>query len=479
MSAGRERIRGFWTGDGRRPGEKPEPARVRTRGLAVREGMLWSVMWGLGDFFVAPFAIFLRAGTTAMAVLGTAPLLLGPLASVAGAAMVERAGRRRPLIVLTAAIQAASFLPMLLLPLLFPGHAVVWVIVFSTIGLIAAGLCAPAWTSLMGDVTDAPTRGSYLGHRNRLVILAMFATLMLGGVMMAGFQRRGLPWAGFILSFSAAAAARAFCVRLLARHYDPPLTVQRSDYFSFWDFIRRTPHSNFAKFTWFVALMNGAVNISGPFFNVYMLRDLEWDYLRFSASTGAFLATQFMLCPWWGQQIDRYGARAVLRATALLLPALPVVWAFTESFSVILGAQVLSGCAWSGFNLAVMTFLYDSVTPPKRARAMSYHGVLNGSCSFLGGTVVGATLAAGLPDELALGPVRVSLISNLPAIFLISGLLRAMVLVVLFPLFREVREPVCPVRPHLLLWRMTMGEPVLASIGPWVSRTLGWFRPKS
>lgn len=466
-----QHIRAALASNGLQPGETETAAKARTRSLSIREGMLWSVMWAFGDFFVAPFAIFLKAGTTAMAILGTAPLLLGPLASIAGATVVERLHRRRPVILASVAIQGLCYIPIFLVPLLLPAHSVLGVVAMSILGLVAAGITGPAWTSMIGDVTEPATRGAYLGQRNRFVLLAMLVMLLAAGAMMSGFEGRGWHWIGFGISFAMAFLSRTASLRLLLRHYDPPLNVTRDDSFSFWDFIRVTPRSNFARFSWYVALLNGAVSVGGPFFNVYMLRDLHWSYIQFTSSTAVFLAAQVLLSPWWGQQIDRHGSRAVLRACSFLIPLLPLFWAFSNSFPVIMGAQVLSGCAWSGFNLAVSSFIYDAVSPAKRARVMSYHGVLTGICAFAGGSLLGAWLAGSLPSEIHAGPVSMSLASNLPAIFMISAILRWLVVLVMFPFFKEVRSVAQPTRSYHLLWRMVSGEPIIATLGPWIART--------
>lgn len=445
-------------------------ARERTRELSIREGMLWSLMWGFGDAFVSPFAIFLKAGTTAMALLGTLPSLLGPVASMIGANVIERSGRRLPLIIGSVIAQTASYLPLFLLPLFFPKLGVPFVVMLATLGIFANGLCSTAWTSLMGDVTDQKTRGAYFGRRNRFVIFAMMLTLISAGTTLAWFKSKDWVWAGFGVVFLVATVSRAICVGLFTRHYDPPLQTRPDDYFSFWQFIRRTPKSNFARFTWYIALMNGAVSVSGPFFNVYMLRDLHWGYGAFTAQTAIFLAAQFIVSPWWGRMIDRHGARTVLKSCSILLPVLPVAWACSTGLTSIMLIQALSGCAWSGFNLAVSTFIYDSISPGKRARCLSYYGIVNGTFSFMGGTFLGAWLAAALPDTMSLGPWQVQVISNLPAIFIASGLLRALVVILMFPMFREVRDSVHAVRTHHLLWRLASGEPIMATLGPWVSR---------
>jgi MFS family permease len=213
--------------------------------------------------------------------------------------------------------------------------------------------------------------------------------------------------------------------------------------------------------------MNGATQIAGPFFAVYMLRDLHWSYLQFTANAAVFLLSQTLFVRWWGSLGDRHGNRAVLAATSCLLPFLPLIWAFSTNYFVLLLAQVFSGATWSGFNLAASNFVYDAVSQEKRARAFSYYNVLNGLFSVAGGVLIGAPLAEFVPAALTLGPVHIQMVSSLPAVFVISGIVRAFIVAAMLPRFKEVRsaEPISTVR---ILWRLGVGQPLLAQAGEFI-----------
>ena len=92
----------------------------RTLRLSIREGLIWSVMWGFGEAYIQPFAIFLKAGPTILALLGNLPAFLGAAGQILGTMLMERWGRRRQILVSTITIQGLMFLPLYFLPLLFP-----------------------------------------------------------------------------------------------------------------------------------------------------------------------------------------------------------------------------------------------------------------------------------------------------------------------------------------------------------------------
>jgi MFS family permease len=208
-----------------------------------------------------------------------------------------------------------------------------------------------------------------------------------------------------------------------------------------------------------VALINGITNISGPFFSVYMIRDLGWNYVQFTLSPIMFLLGQFLLISWWGKMCDRHGNRSVLMATSLIVPLIPIPWAFIQNFSLLMVAQFISGTVWSGFNLAASNFILDACTPQKRPRATSYYTVVNSFFSLIAGSVIGAFLAEHLPSEYAFGPIRIVFLSSLPAVFIISGILRFIPAILILPKLKEVRETE-PIRSAQIIWRLTTGEPI-------------------
>ena len=339
----------------------------RTKILSVWEGSLWSIMWGLGESYIAPFALFLGAGNLTMAFIGTGPVLITAAAQLAGAVLLDRIGRRKPVILAGMTVQAAALIPLFSLPLLIPSYCMIILIACVAVYFFFSGLSAPPWMSLMGDIVETKERGRYFSNRSRIAMYFMTSSLMLAGIITNGWENIGFTAVGFGFAFGIASLARFTSLFFMRRHYDAPLGKQQfEDSFSLWDFLRGYRKSNFTKFTIAVALMNGTANIAGPFFSVYMLRDLHWSYLAYTFNMLVFLSSQTLFVRWWGAIGDRHGNRSVLMATGCLLPILPVLWIFSDTYLVLLCVQLLSGATWSGFNLAASNFIYDSVPQTRR-----------------------------------------------------------------------------------------------------------------
>lgn len=448
----------------------PEILCIQTQRLSIWEGSLWAVLWGFGESYIAPFALLLNAGNMAMAFVGTGPVLVAALAQLTGSSLLDRAGKRMPIILIGVSVQVVSYFLLFALPVFLPAGTIPVLLACVTLCFFSVGLTIPSWMSLMGDVVNPSDRGRYFSNRTRIIMYTMLAAMLLAGLTINLWKNAGYPIAGFGFLFGIAGLSRFISIYFMRRHYDAPLKKhEKTDYFSFFDFIRATPRSNFARFTFTVALMNGTTQIASPFFAVYMLRDLHWTYLQFTANMAAFLLSQTLFVRWWGALSDRHGNRSTLVATSCLLPLLPLFWIFSTNYLVLLLAQVLSGAAWSGFNLAASNFVYDAVTPPKRARAFSYYNVINGLFSVAGAMLIGAFIAEHAPSEFRLGPVHIKLISSLPVVFIVSAITRAVAAALMLPRFKEVRtaEPISTMR---ILWRLGVGQPLFGQAGEFIKR---------
>ena len=446
-----------------------EAARRRTMRLALAEGMTWSVMFAFGETYLVPFAVFLKASNPVLALLGTMPALIGVAAQQLGAALADRLGRRQGLLVPLALLQALAYLPIFLAPRYVPAAAVPVMLLFAALCIGAGHAMAPPWTSLMSEVVPAGERGDYFGRRGRLVVLGVFLATVAAGGLLARCQQAGRIWLGFGLLFGIASLMRLGSVPLLARHVELPYRPAPHEQFTFWQFLRRLPHSNFARFAAGVALMNGAISVASPFVNVFFLRDLGWSYARFTLNALAFQAVQFLLVRWWGRTGDRYGNRAVIVATSCLLPVVPVLFALTTNYWWLLAFQLVSGTAWSGYTIATQNFMFDAVSVPKRARISAYCTLLNGLATLLAGTLLGAWLASHLPAHWRFGGWSVDFASPLQALFIVSALLRLGAALLLLPAFREGR-PVEPIHPGLLLLRLSGGEALAGLLQQAVAR---------
>jgi predicted MFS family arabinose efflux permease len=217
--------------------------------------------------------------------------------------------------------------------------------------------------------------------------------------------------------------------------YEPPPAHHQ---FSFRDFVRRSPWANFGRFTLYAAVFLAATNLAGPYFTPYMLNDLRFSYIEFTAASVAFILSQATVIHNWGRVADRFGNRKVLAVTGLTLPFVPWLWLLSTRVIWIIAFQIVAGLIWAGFYMSVANFLFDAVTPAKRARCVAYYNTLT-NIGLLVGALLGGYIAKHAPTRFNLGSWHIQLISSLQVLFALSGIVRLVFSLIFLPLIREVR----------------------------------------
>lgn len=427
---------------------------------SLRDGVWDAIKQGAGETFLGPFGIFLQASTVQIGLLATLPQLFGALMQWASALAMDRLRDRRALVAASAAVQALILLPIGLLPFLLDSGdlAVTALLLLVTAYHGANGIVTPVWNSLIGDLVPADIRGRFFGNRNRLTGMSAFAALVVAGILLHFFEQQGRVSVGFLLIFIVALCARLNSAYWLSRHANPALHISRAESFTFAQFLRRSPKSNFAKFVFFIGAINFSVAFSSPYFALYMLRDLQFSYLEFTAVTSVSTVTQFLTFRYWGKISDQFGNKKILNLCGWGIGIVPMLWLFSPHIAYLMAIQVYGGFIWAGFNLASANFIFDAVSPPKRARCVAYRGLINGVC-VLAGSLTAGFVADRLPAAITVGPWTWAPHFILPVIFLISGLLRISAAAFFLRKFREVRD-VEPIRHRDLIYRVSHLKPI-------------------
>lgn len=426
----------------------------------MRDGISHAVMLGSGESYLSALAIFLGATALQLGLLAAIPPLLGACFQLLGVWVVDRAFSRMRVTAYAAAAQGLLLLPIALLPLLPDSLARSSLLILLVAAYFAlAGLGSPIWNSLIGDLVPAERRGRFFGVRSRRCGLATGIALVIAGGFLEVFRTREVPHIGFALIFLAACAARLSSSYWLSRHADPALAIDHSQKFSFFEFISKVRHSNFARFVLFVGAINFGLYFAAPFFALYMLETLKLPYAEFTLLIFVAIFAQYLTLGRWGELSDLVGNRRIITLCTTLLCITPVLWLVSSNLWYLCVVQLFAGFAHAGFNLANTNFLFDAVSAPKRARCVAYQSLVNAVFIF-SGALLGGYASKHLSFDFFTNPWLLEPHSPLLMIFLLSGILRALAALIFLPLFQEVRK-VTPMHSRRLLLRVIHIRPNL------------------
>lgn len=434
--------------------------KTQTAKEIVKEGAFDALKIGAAETYFGAFGVFLGGSPLQIGALATLPPLIGAMFQAYGMRLAELVLSRRDIIIRCIRVQAVLVLSLLSVIFFFKDSpwAIAVLIALVCVYHITIGIISPLWNSLVGDLIPPSSRGEFFGYRNMWMSIITFLGVVIAGQIIHFSALAGQTAFGYAAVFALAAAGRLLSGNHLAQVPNATLHVPDDSKFTFWQFIRRARHSNFARFTFFVSAMNFATAISGPYFAMYMLKDLGFSYSEYMLVVAAAVLMQFAVMRSWGSLSDQVGARQILRVTGVLVALNPLLWLLSSKLWWVVVVQLYSGLCWAGFNLAAANFVFDAVTPPKRARCFAYQSIVNGTLVFLG-SVIGGWLATGLPRQ-ASEPFAV-LVDYSPflIIFVLSGIGRLLVMALLFPTFKEVRS-VQKIRSHQILIRVTSLRPL-------------------
>jgi MFS family permease len=382
--------------------------------------------------------------------------------------MLDRLRVRKPLIVAGAAAQAAAWLPLLLLPALFPSYGPWLLLAGAVLYFVAGHLTVPAWNSVMTEMVDADRRGRYFARRARVIAVTSFLALAAGGLVLHLAEAWRHPVWGFVIVFLATAVARAASALYLARLPECPVEQRRSDR-GLRDFLRSRRSLMFRRFLMFSGAFHVAAMMAGPFFVVYLLRDLQLTYLQYTVWLVGPIVGQCITLRQWGHIADMFGNKRVLAVTGLMIPLLPMLYLGTTNWMALVGVNLLSGVIWPGFSLSLGNYVFDVVQPAERAKGVAVYHTVNAAGAALG-AMLGSWLARIAPSQVVVWGGTLGLVSNLPVVFFLSGACRLLVALTLLGTFRE-RRRVVAISPRAFMAELPLIKPLTAAIGIKVGRT--------
>jgi len=376
--------------------EGPTPRIIHSKQKAltdsINESAAASFSAGISTNYIVPFALALKANALHIGILSSLYGFIFPLSQLFGSRLMATRPRKK-IVLKFVFLQALTWIPiaglaMLFWKGLFQQYLPIALIVLYTIMAFFGGSAYPAWFSWIGDLIPAKDRGKYLGVRNKATGLVSLAAVLIGAFLLDAFKTKGFVLIGFAILFAAAFTFRLLSYNLFRHQYVPQFKVRKESYFSFWSFLKR--FDNYGKFAVWRGVLNFAFMIASPFFAVYMLQELNFNYVTFTIVSMSSAAFYLLFTPLVGKFSDRYGNIKLFYISNFIFAITPLLWIFIKTpVGLIFIPQLLSGLANATLLLSITSFTYDAVDPQKRGICVAYTGILIGIGIFLGSLLGG------------------------------------------------------------------------------------------
>jgi MFS family permease len=315
------------------------------------------------------------------------------------------------------------------------------VIVFITHILGALG--SASWFSWMAVLVPRRLRGRFFGVRNSAANLVNLIGVPLLGLGISNWKGGPIQGYSIALGLGIMAGLISLVFQFSMADVNPQAPLPESKVIKKQEARESTikwyKDANFLTFLVYFALWMFTVNLSAPFFNLYLLDNLHLDVSLVTVYGSLTAGANLLMLVLWGKLADRIGNRPILLTIGILAAVLPLFWLGVGAKAIDLWLwlpliHLFTGGTWAALDLCSNNIQMS--VAPARSQAV-YFAIASATAGVSGalGTATGGFLA------------QLSSLGGLPGLFALSAVLR---LVALLPLLlvKEERS-----RPLVRLWQ--------------------------
>ena len=407
--------------------------------LSSIDGCFWAVMVGSGETYLSAFAIALGGAAFHIGLLSALPQLGGAIGYLVGLRMSKWVQHRPSFMFRVALLQAGCWILLACIALRPPSTltALNLTVTLTTLYFMLGSILSPAWNGLIGDSLDPNFRAHYFAKRNGFIALFTTISFVTGGLVLYYYQTLNDAMTGFIILFAVACGARLASAVYLKRHEEPGITPSLIEEFSLIQFLLRARQANFARFAIFSGCFHFAIGLGSPFIALYLLRDIGFGYFEYMILTASTLVVQYFTLRFWAQASADFGNRFVIRISSFVTGIWPLIFLAGQSFIWMLFCHLLAGIFWAAYTLGCLNFLFEAVSPERKARCSAYLNFLN-STGLLLGALLGSLLSA---SGMALTPTPgIGYFSEVGVLLMISSGMRILVSLTGPRLFTDIKK---------------------------------------
>ncbi len=352
------------------------------------DGAAFGGMVGLGETYIAAFALAVGMSEVAAGLVASLPMVVGGAIQLVSLRAVRWIGSEKRWILLGASVQAMAFVPL------------VYAAITGTVSLLGllliasvywgAGLATgPAWNTWIETIVPVSIRSRYLAARSKLAQLTTLAGFLFGGVILTIGRWQDRDREAFAVMFAAAGMLRLWSVYWLSRH---ETVVRRCDTRPGAPTERHAIRNSFVhggRLLIFLVFMQGMCQLSGPFFTPFMLTELGFSYVQFVALISVSFVAKVLSLSMWGRLARGGNARTILWAGAIGVVPISALWVVSQQYLWLIVVQAISGVVWAAYELGFLLMFFESLPKERRIRMLTIYNFGN-TAAICVGAMIGA-----------------------------------------------------------------------------------------
>lgn len=363
---------------------------------SIRDAIYTNLNIGMAEGYFCAFMLALGISDV-VAGLGTVvPQFIGVIFQLFSIRSFFRKYSLRNRVVLFLGLQALTMVPLILIGWMKINSAI---LVIGVLGLYWASLLSlnPPWNRLMGHTIPKKFRLRFFSIRNQFGQFFVFVGLITSGILLYFAQKTGSELTIYVGIFAVGLVLKLISLyEFKENHIDYQLAPGSEERVRLRDFLKRLKGTDQGKLISFLFFFYITVHFSAPYFNPYMLKILQFNYLEFMAITSvAYFGRVFMFKLLQKRAKSRH-INKILIASTIGLSSTPLLWAISQSYWWIFSIEFISGCYWAGFELSTLLLYYEKIEDKERTSIITYITFLN-TTGMVIGSILGALFMKFLP----------------------------------------------------------------------------------
>lgn len=292
---------------------------------------------------------------------------------------------------------------------------------------VLGALGSAPWLSWMAALVPRRLRGRYFGFRNSAANLTNLICVPMMGFAISQWFGGSVQGFGVMLMLGVVAGLislwfQGFMADVNPQEVRSPIKPDPSVPFdpallhspSLWQ------NHNFLMFVLYFSLWMFAVNLSAPFFNLYMLDNLNLDISQVTLYSSLTAGANLLMLVLWGKLADRIGNRPILISVGILVAATPLLWLMTDSNAISIWLllpllHLLSGGTLAAIDLCSSNLQLGIAPLQNQSTCFGIVAAVAGISGAIG-TMAGGVLAQFGSYEGLLGVFAISSVLRLGAL---------------------------------------------------------------
>lgn len=357
--------------------------------------------------FLVSFALLLGASNTLVGLIAAVSPLT-QLLQIPAIYLVDRAGSRMVFVVCSSFLSRISWLLIALIPWLVASDLRLTALFACLILYFSLGsISACGFNSWIRDFVPEKIMGRYFSKRLAIATAAAAVGAVLAGVgLEIGKWYSPSQFVPYSILFMIGGISGLAGVRFIPRIPEPRTIVQTRQGLlvalggPFRD-------RNFLRLLMFLGTWFFAINLSGPFYAVYMIKELKLSIPLVVGLSVVSQVTSIMSFRIWGRTADIFSNKSVLFvsaymyiATVLLWPLLALFGTYFLTIPLLVAIHALTGISAAGLNLCTGNIALKAAPLGKATAFLAVntlvHGLAAATAPVLGGIIADGSMAQQL-----------------------------------------------------------------------------------